>query len=278
MTRLLATLPLAVVCYAAPVLADELIRQANDQEALMLGLSHLSAGLQSVDQAGAPVLNKVSGPQIEVGYANTRMRTLFGLPNFYTRAEVSFGLGQQDFAGNLVDPSTGVVRTSNGPFLVETESLRGRVGYSREFGAGGRMALTPFLGLAQHAWLRGATTSSGLTAYYDYAAEIGLLGQATLTPKLVLGAEASVGRTLGAWQIDQRGLIDPRGGMTSSFALYLDNRTSADWHQRLILRQSYLRYGEPAQSVGSFEPRRNSELSVQLEFGTEMDLFETLFH
>ncbi len=278
MIRFLASLPLVAACFAAPALADELIRQANDQEALMLGLSYLSADLQSVDNAGAAVLNKVSGPQIGVGYASTRMRTLFGLPNFYTRVEISLGLGQQDFTGDPTDPSTGVVGTSKGPFDFDSESLRLRVGYSKEFGAGGRMALTPFLGLAQEAWLRGATTFSDKTAYYHYAAEIGLLGQATLTTKLVLGLDASLGRTLGALQVDQGNLVALHRAITSSFALYLDNRTSADWHQRLILRQSYLRYGEPARSVGLFEPRRNSALSVHLEFGTERDLFKLLFH
>jgi len=278
MTRFLASLPLAAVCFAAPALADELIRQANDQEGLMVGLSRQRAGLQSVDKAGATVLNETAGAQIEVGYANTRMRTLFGLPNFYTRLEISLGLGQQNFAGNPTDPSTGAVGSSKGPFDVDTESVRVRVGYTKEFGAGGRMALTPFLGVAQEAWLRGATTYSDKTAYYHYAAEIGLLGQATLTHKVVLGADASFGRTVGAWQIDQGNLIAPRTGIRSSFALYLDNRTSTDWHQRLILRQTYLRYREPAQSVGMFEPRRNSALSLQLEFGTERDLFKLLFH
>jgi hypothetical protein len=240
-------------------------------------LSRQRAGLQSVDKAGAPVFNETSGPQIEAGYANTRMQTLFGMPDFYTRLEISLGLGQQNFAGDPVDPSTGVAGTSKGPFNVETESLRFRIGYSREFGAGGRLALTPFFGLAQQAWLRGDTTYSATSAYYHYAAELGLLGQAILAPKLVLGVEASLGRIVGASQIDNVKQIAPRAGNAPSFALYLDNRTSANWHQRFIVRHSTLRYGEPAQAVGLLEPRRNSALSIQLEFGTELDLFNLLF-
>jgi hypothetical protein len=277
MTGLLAILPIAAFCLAAPAWADDLIRQANSQEALILGVSHLSAGLQSVDRAGVPVLNNLSGPQIEAGYSNTRMRTLFGLPNIYRRVDFTLGLGQQDFAGNPANPSSGVVGASPGPFNVETESLRLRVGYTRQFGAGARMALTPFLGLAQSGWVRGATGYSGTTGYLDCAAEIGLLGQAALTPKIVIGADASVGHILGALLFNKPDLTQLHGGFTSSFELYMDNRTSADWHQRLVLRQSFQRYPEPAQSVGSFEPRRNSAISVQLEFGTELDLFEYLF-
>src|SRR5258706_2906664 len=116
MTRFLASLPLAAACFALPAMADELIRQANDQESLMVGLSRQRAGLQSVDQAGATVLNETAGGQIEVGYANTRMRSLFGLPNFYTRAEIFLGLCQQNFSGRATGPSTGPVGSSKGPF------------------------------------------------------------------------------------------------------------------------------------------------------------------
>jgi hypothetical protein len=277
MNAVLAILTLALACCAPGAWADELIRQANSQEALILGVSHLSAGLQSVDGAGASVLNNLSGSQIEFGYSNTRMRTLFGRPNIYRRVDFTLGLSQQDFSGNPASPSTGVVGTSRGPFTVETESLRLRVGYTREFGAGKRFALTPFLGAEQAGWVRGATTYSGANAYFHYAAELGLLGQASLTPQIVVGADASVGHILGALLINKPDLTQLHGGLTSSFELYLDNRTSADWHQRLVLRQSYRRYAEPAQSVGYFEPRRDSAISVQLEFGAEVDLFDYLF-
>jgi hypothetical protein len=277
MPRFPVIFPFILVCGVPPALADELIRQANGQESLMLGLSYQHERLQSVDQARALVRNELAGPQIELGYANTRMRTFFGVPDIYTRVEISLALSQQDFSGDAVDPSTGVVGKSDGPFDVASESARVRVGYTREFGAGRHLALTPFLGLSQLAWLRGATSYSGTTAYYHYAAEIGLLGQATLTPKVVLGVDASLGHTVGAWQVDQRDLIGPRGGIMPSFALFLDNRTSSDWHQRLIVRQSYQHYGDPEQSVGSFQPLRHSALSVQLEFGTEGELFEYLF-
>jgi hypothetical protein len=59
----------------------------------------------------------------------------------------------------------------------------------------------------------------------------------------------------------------------SSFALKLDHRTFASWHQRLEIRQSYLRYGQPAGDAGFFEPRRSSDLAIMLEFGTEDSIF-----
>jgi hypothetical protein len=273
-----AALAAAAFSLTAPSLADELIRQANDQESLILGVSRLTVGLQSVDKAHTQILNQTSGPEIEIGYANTRMRSFLGLSDFYTRWDVGFGLGMQNLSDHPVDPSTGAAGTSDGPFYVESEVMRLRVGYSKGFGARKRIAVTPFLGLSQQAWLRGSTGLSGTTAYLDYTAEVGLLAQAGVTSQIVVGADASIGHTLATWQIDQRNLVGPHGAVTSAFSLYFDNRTSADWHQRLILRKSFARYGEPADSVGSLEPRRNSAFSVQLEFGTELDLFESLFH
>ena len=278
MRRPVALLAACALPIALAAHADELIRQANDQESLILGISHLHAGVQAFDKAGASVLNEESGPQIQIGYGNTRMRTFLGLQNFYTNVEISFGLSQQDYDGNSYSPSTGARGTSNGPFNVETEAMRLRVGYSQELGAGRRVALTPFVGLVQLAWLRAPSTYSGLTAYYHYAAEAGLLAQASLTRNVVFGVDASIGRTFGSWQLDSHDLIDPHAAITTSFALYLDNRTTADWHQRLEIRESFLRYGEPARTGGFFEPRRNSALSFTLEFGTELNLFESLFH
>src|SRR5690242_15797259 len=92
MSRLLAPLLLACLCWPQAPRADELIRQANSQESLTLGVTYLRERLQSIDTSKSIVPNELSGPQIELGYANTRMRTLFGRPDFYTRAEVSFGL------------------------------------------------------------------------------------------------------------------------------------------------------------------------------------------
>src|SRR5258708_3346466 len=147
MPRLLASLLLASFCCPEATRADELIRQANGQESLMLGVTYLRERYQSIDTAGTVVPNELSGPQIEIGYANTRMRTLFGLPDFYTRTEVSFGLSQVDFGGDSRDPETGAARKSNGPFNTESESMRVRAGYMREFGTNRRFALTPFVGL-----------------------------------------------------------------------------------------------------------------------------------
>jgi len=277
MKRILVLLPL-LAAVAATANADERIVQANNLEALTMAVSHQSADLQSRDQGGAQLSNRAQGTQIEFGYANSRTRAVFGVPGFYTRYELSLGLSRQDFAGNIIDPSSGTAVAGNGPFDVQTLAGRGRVGYSWEFGPGGRSALTPFLGLAQQLALRGATVVSGTTANFHNVLEAGLLAQATLTPQIVLGADASVGGVLGAWQIDQSNLFGPRGRIASALSVYLDHRSAADNHERIVLRQSSARFGEPAMAAGSLEPHRYSAFTIGLEFGTEGNLIEELFH
>ncbi|HEX4596280.1 MAG TPA: hypothetical protein VH278_00705 [Burkholderiaceae bacterium] len=276
MARLLASLFLASFCCPEAARADELIRQANGQESLILGVTYLREGYQSIDTDKTVVPNEVSGPQIEIGFANTRMRTLFGRPNFYTRTEVSFGLSQEDFGGDSRDPGTGAARKSNGPFNTESESMRARAGYMWEFGANRRFALIPFVGLAQQAAVRGASGLVGTGFYADFTAEMGLLGQMALTRQIVLGADASAGHTIGAWDVESRDVIGPTA-VPSTYELYLDNRTFADWHQRLIVKYSDVRFGGVEASTGTLQPRRHSGLSFQLEFGTEGDLFELFF-
>ncbi len=275
MSRLLAFLLLASIGSEA-ARADELIRHANDQESMMLGVSYLRERFQSIDTANTLVPNQLSGPQIQVGYANTRMRTLFGRPNFYIRSEVSFGLSQQNFKGDSRDPETGAPRRGDGPLDAESESLRLRVGYLWEFGANRRFALTPFVGVGEHAAVRGSSGVAGTGVYADFTGEVGLLGQVALTPKIVLGADASTGHTIGAWQVEHRDVLGPTA-VPSSFELYLDNRTFADWHQRMIVKYSDQRFGGVESSTGTLQPQRHTGLSLQLEFGTEGDLFELFF-
>jgi hypothetical protein len=277
MARLHASLLLASFCCLQAAHADELIRQANGQESLVLGVTYLRERFESIDSARTVVPNELSGPQIEIGYANTRMRTLFGRPDFYTRTEVSLGLSQVDFGGDSRDPETGAASKSNGPFNMESESMRARVGYLWEFGANRRFALTPFVGLGQHGEVRGSSGGLAGTGFYgEFIGEIGLLGQMTLTDQIVAGADASFGHTIGAWQVESRDVLGPTA-VASNFELYLDNRTFPDWHQRLIVKYSDLRFGGVEASTGTLQPQRHSGLSIQLEFGTEGDLFELFF-
>ena len=277
MARLLTSLLFACLCWPQAPHADELIRQANDQESLILGVTYLRERFESIDPSKSVVPNELSGPQIEFGYANTRMRKLFGRPNFYTRAEVSFGLSQVDFGGDLLDPETGTAsKNSSGPFNTESESMRLRLGYMWEFGAKRRFALTPFVALGQHAAVRNSSGLAGTGGYADFTAEIGLLGQVTLTPQVVFGADASIGHTIGAWQVERQDVVGPTA-VPTSFEMYLDNRTFAEWHQRLIFKYDDMRFGGVEASNGTLQPQRHSGLSVELEFGTEGDLFELLF-
>ena len=278
MKHLLAFLLLPATFWAADAYADEPIRSANNVEALTLAVSHMSHDQQSRDSAGDTINNRLTGPQIEFGYASTRIRDAFGVPGFYSRVEFALGYGRENFAGASLDPSTGAVAPDKGPLDVLTETARGRFGYEWELGSQKRVALTPFIGVTQQAWRRNSTAASGTAVYFHDVLEAGLMVQASLSPRLVLGADASVGHVVGSWQIDHGDLIEPRGRIATTGSLYLDHRSDATSHERLLVRQSSLRFGEPAQSTGVLEPRRNSGFTIGLEFGTTGNLFEELFH
>ena len=269
---------LAALVFTGRARADELIRAANNQQSLTLGLAHIHEGEQARDNAGAVVLNEESGPQLQLGYGTTRTRTLFGVPGFYTDLRLLLGLGTLAYAGPSYAANTGVAGPNGGNFNHANETVRLRVGRSLELGSGGRYAVTPYLGLGQQAWLSSASSQTRATVYNHYSGELGLLAQAAVTHQIVLGLDASAAREFAAIQVDQQFMTWPHRGTGTSFGLYLDNRTYSDWHQRLEIRQDSLRYGEPATVANVFEPRRSSGLAVQLTFGTELDLYKGLFY
>ena len=276
MKRKLAFLVTAAITTMAT--ADDRIHEANNLEALTLAVSHPSTDLQSRDSADAQLANRVAGPQIAFGYVRSRTPTVFGIAGFCTRFEMALGLGREDFSGAALDPSSGAPVAGNGPFNFQTLTARGRLGYGWEFGPEGRFALAPYLALAQQISHRGATVVSGSTTGLQNAVEIGLLAQASLASEWVLGAEAGAGHTIGAWQVDNHNMIEPAARLVPAASVFLDHRTDADSHERIVLRRDAARFGDPAQSTGSLEPRRQSAFTIQLEFGTEGDLLEALFH
>ncbi len=278
MLRVVSLLAIAALLLVAPAQGDELIQEANNQQALFLGIARMRMDEQALPSGGSLISNEEAGPQLQIGYSATRPRTVFGFPDLYTNLEVLLSGSDMSYAGNSFDPNTETAGLNSKRFNVATEAVRLRVGRSYEYGADGRVALTPYLGMGQQAWLRNATIYASFSAYNHLSAEIGLLAQARLSNTLVLGADVSLGRTLGALEAGGYELVWPHAALTSGFALYLDNRTYSDWHQRIQIRQDLARYGGPAYSGGTFEPRRNSTLAIELQMGTELDLFHALFY
>lgn len=277
----LALAPAILLCallYTQAACADPLIRQANDQESLLIGVVHVHAGEQARDSAGAAVLNEEAGSELRLGFGNVRTRTLFGLPGFFTSLDVSLGAAEVGYAGPSFAPTTGAPGSVTAGFNMISDTVRLRAGRSVELGPGGHIALTPYLGLTQQAWLRNSTTYTPFSGYGDAALQAGLLAQASVTRKIVLGADAALGRTVGAMELAGHDLEWPSRATTTTFALYLDNRTFAEWHQRFEIRRDTLAYGGLSPRNGLFEPRHGVNTAVLLEFGTEKDLLQTLFY
>jgi hypothetical protein len=255
--------------------ADESIARVNNQDSLAVGLAPLRDTEEALTQNGGSLVNSESGTLVRFGYERARTRTILGFPGWYTDLLVSLSAGNPNYAGSIINRATGATGAIDEPVSLVQEAVRFRVGRSVALNANQTLALTPYVGASQEAWAR---ETSGNTRFADYdhqALEVGTLAQASISSSWVLGADAGVGRTLGAVLLD--GSIGNRvwlnNATTASFALSLDHRTFDSWHQRLEVRQSYLRYGQPANVVNFFEPRRSSDLAIMLEFGTETSFF-----
>ncbi len=271
MTRFGAVMGVTLLL-AAPVGADELIRHANDQEALSLALAPVHAG-ESGGNAGAALGNNQAGTRYVFGYKLTRTRTLLGIPDLYTDLEVGLGVATLRYDGSAVDPASGTAAPLNSAGMFVQEAMRLRVGRSVALGRDAAILLTPFLGMSTQAWERGGATRGAADFSVQEGVEAGALAQASLPQKWVLGADAALGRTLGTVLLDG-GSGNSLYGRSASVALHLDHRTFADWHQRLEVRQTFLRYAPAVGPPRAIEPRRRSDLAFMLVFGTETGLFQ----
>jgi len=195
---------------------------------------------------------------------------LLGIPDLYTDLEISLAGGTLRYKGQSIG-ATGTTTALDQSVSYVQEAIRIRVGRSLHLLGSGKLALTPFLGVSQLAWARDAP-ASGIATFYDHEdLEAGALAQASLPYRLVLGADAAVGRALAA-SVLGGGSGNLVYASTASFALKLDHRTAHDWHQRLEIRQTFHRYGQFPDISGNFAPRRTSDLAIMLEFGTEASI------
>jgi hypothetical protein len=271
MAKIIEALCLALLV-AQPAFADDLIQQANNQESLVIGVAPLHVTEQSLAPQGSVYVNYESGTRYLVGIDEARTRTIFGVPDLYTDLEVLLGVATLGYSGSALNSAGGLTGTIGQPVSYAQESVRLRMGRSWGLPAEKNLALTPFVGISQQAWGRDTPSGGPADLYDQLGIELGVLLQVSLPYHLVFGADAAQGRTLGAVLFNHSyGNLDH--ATSSAFALKLDHRTFADWHQRLEIRQTFLRYGQTANAPGYFEPRRSSDLAIMLEFGTETSLF-----
>ena len=258
--------------FLVPAYADEAIEHVNNQQSLLIGIAPLHASEFARAAQGASLTNAASGARYLFGYDTARTRTLLGIPDLYTDLEVSLAGGTLRYKGSSIATNGASTAALTESTTYVQDAIRMRIGRSLQFLGMRSVVLTPFLGISQLAWSRDLS-ASGIGNFYDHQGiEAGLMIQASLPYRLVLGVDASAGRTLGA-MLANGGSGNLVYAGTSSFALKLDHRTYGSWHQRLEIRQTFLRYGQFPDVVGFFEPRRTSDLAIMLEFGTEGSIF-----
>jgi hypothetical protein len=270
MKRALGALALALAC-AAPALADAPIAQVNNQESLAIGIVPLHASDVAQDKSGAVFVNHAAGTRFVLGYDAARTRTIFGIPDLYTDLDAAVGVATVRYDGTILDTNAQAAGGVNEAATYVEESVRLRLGRTWSFFKTRDAALTPFLGFVQKAWGRDSPSSSIAYAYAHEGLEAGALAQVSLPGNLVAGADAAVGRVMGAVLFNGAGNRLFAGAR--SFSLKLDHRTFADWHQRLEVRGNFLRYGSVTGVSGFFEPRRSNDIAILFEIGGETSVF-----
>jgi predicted porin len=230
-SKTLTALITAALCAAAH--ANDAITAANNQVSFSLG-GHkmLYHELDNHQTTGGKYLDSEHGYQPTTQLAASRQGTLLGIDKVYTAAALTLTRGHTSYEGYAI-----ALSSPNGHGDHITQSKTGTmVDLDLKLGRGFEIAspnfqLTPYLGYGYHHWTR-----DSIETYSWSTVSLGLLAQYALTPKLVVSAELSYGKTLDPQLRTQNGINVGLGSRPSrSASLGVDYAMS----KRLHLKASY---------------------------------------
>lgn len=177
------------LAFSAPALANTRDIVASNNE---VGIQYLLTNVDYTETGNGifgtktGILDTETGPVHGFAFSVSAMR---GPGNDYVHAEMDYASGYTTYTGSLL--------VGGGPFgsVVATSSAT-LADYSARFGKGfairDQFMLTPFAEIGRHQWDRGVNYGEIYTHYY-YG--VGLLGQYSPFGKVVLSADALLGRT-----------------------------------------------------------------------------------
>lgn len=189
----------------------------------------------------------------------------WGIENLYLNARLSYQSGETEYKGSYLNSNAGygsVVDKSDADVLDLDFRLGKGFALKRDF------MLTPFLGLGYHEWDRGVNEGELYShGYYG----VGLLVQYSPTGKLVLSADAMIGKTFNSY-IDVAGADGFAGDLGNStiykLGLGADYALSRRMHLTGGLEYTHFSYGESAVYHGYFEPpSKTSNVTAKVGVG-----------
>lgn len=238
--------------------AGDAIYNANNQLSVSLGSHNLHyREFDTFGLTGTNVLDSEKGAQPAVLLSATGQGEFLGFNDIYTNATLGYSHGNTKYDGYLqsMDGSQPLV-----PYKTTTKNttldLGLKVGKVFNLTAARSAALTPYVAYGYHNWNRDMSGDpyGYKETYQHHTLGVGLLGQVAATDNLVLSADYSIGRTLGA---DMK-LADARfklGSNTShQFALGADYALTKKLHLNAQYRLSVFKYSESPVVGGMLEP------------------------
>ena len=153
----------------------------------------------------------------------------------------------QDMAGNIVSP----YQSTSSANLTDY-SLR--VGKAIPTSVASQVV--PFIGYQSHQWVRTMAPPYGYQETYNHnALEVGIMGQAAFTPKLVGTATLSFGSMQDAkMQVSGASTYTLRDQDTKSLELSVYYALDKNWHLSATVGRTEFEYGQSAVVSNSYEP------------------------
>ena len=257
-----AAIALCTVLSFSLVHAETGIKAVNNQIGLSIGAQHIDyveEDTYGATSSGTLDSEKGWQPGIKLHYGLQGDK--LGVKDLYFKASYAYAKGKSHYDGYLQNLTTGALT----PYASDTHvsSTDAQLKLGKGYAVGLKTQLTPYVAYNYREWERDSSRDpyGYLEMYTHDALSVGLLAQYAFTSKLVLSADASIGKMFNAQMVVEHYYkfdLDKR--LLYTFDIGLDYAITDAWHIFGNFQYMQYRYGESNVIAGFIEPNSKSKI------------------
>lgn len=246
--------------YAQAAVTDP-ITLSNNQVSIGLGAHDLEYHeLDTTKVTKGKYLDSEDGTQPGVRIQFVGQSKAFGVSDMYLSVTGSYAKGHTDYDGYLQGGAELIPYKNRTD--VTTTDLNLRVGRGYRFAPLPDFQATPFVGLGYQEWVRDMPGEYGYKETYKHNfGEVGVMLQYAVTEKLVIGADAAVGRTFSSkMDAPEFGNFKLGSDTRTAYGFNANYAISRHLNANIGVRMVDFKYGQSAVINGFMEPKSTSRV------------------
>ncbi|PXX42892.1 outer membrane protein [Aquitalea magnusonii] len=232
---------LFAVGFIGTVHANETISDSNNQYTFSIGNQNMNYHEHEyIAQLNGADPDSDSGNQTTFRISKTGQSKFLGIEDFYTRYQIDYASGTNQYDGHYNGTFQPGQATSN----ASTFDASMRVGKGFTFKDYAAFQLTPFAGFGMHLWHRQVGSNElNNEAYGHLFWELGTMAQYAVNDKLVLSTDIAFGKTVAPTMVVAGTTFHLGSSSTINFGLGADYKLNKNWHVNGRYEYSTFKYG-----------------------------------